>query len=598
MKLNPIREFIIGSRLRNRFALFAVLLAVAPVLTLGGVSLFLIDLSHRQDVSQLELQLIDQKIEEIEKFFADTLGILEIRVGFEQKSEIERSQQEFVLEGLLAENRAFEEVSLVNLFGMETAKKMRFKEGAELLDVSRLEFFKKGASGSNFIGGVYYTLSGPMITLAAPVRNRNNDIIQVVSAEVNLSQITRVIEKARLGTVGYAVLVDRDGSVVAHGSNANVVSGTDLVRLSRVSAVLGGATLDALGEQDRYRSFFGGIDAIGAAKKVPGVGWAILAEWPINDADALIRDIRNEVTVLALFSILAVLLFAPFFAGRLIKPIRALEAGAREIARGNFEKLVVIKTGDELEDLGSTFNKMSKGLKRLKELQEEFVFIAAHDLRAPVTVIRGYISMLFGEEAEKLSPKAMDYLTQVNHGAERLAQLAQDLLVVARSEAGKISIKVLPISIADVIKAALVEVEPQARAKQIVLEYITAQNDDKVLADIERVKEVMANLLTNAVKYTQEGGSVKIFHETKDSSFITHVGDNGIGIPKAAQTEIFQKFYRVPSHRAHGVEGTGLGLFIVKQLVEKMGGKIWFKSEEGKGSTFSFSLRIYGSRTK
>ncbi len=592
MKQESILKLIVGSRLRNRFALFAILLSVAPVLALGAISLLLINLSHRQDVSQLELQMIDQKIEEIEKFFADTTGILEIRVGFEQKSEIELSQQEFLLEGLLQENKAFEEVSLINLAGIETAKQIRFKKEADLLDLSQLEKFKQTVMGKNFIGNVYYTLSGPMITLAAPVRNRNNDIIQVASAEVNLSGITRLVEKARLGTVGYAVLVDRDGSVVAHGSNAKIIPGTDLARLSRVSAVLGGATLDALGEKDRYKSFFGKIDVVGAAKKVSSVGWAVLVEWPLNDADALMKDIRSEVAVLVLFSILTVLVFAPFFAGRLIQPIRILEQGAAEIAQGNFENEVVVKTGDELEDLGFAFNKMSKGLKRLKELREEFVFIAAHDLSAPVTGIKGYISMLFEKEAEGLSPKARDYLTQVRWGVDRLAQLAQDLLVVARSEAGKISIKVLPIGIADIIKAGIAEVEPQARAKQISLEYITAKSAAKVLADGERIKEVVVNLLTNAVKYTQEKGGIKIFHEVDGENLITHVQDNGIGIPTAAQKEIFQKFYRAPSHKAQGVEGTGLGLFIVKQLVEKMGGKVWFESEEGKGSTFSFSLRL------
>lgn len=592
MKQNAFLQFVIGSRLRNRFALFAVLLAVSPVLALGGVSLFLIDLSHRQDVSALELQMINQKIEEIEKFFADTLGILEIRVGFEQRSEIELSQQEFLLEGLLEENKAFEEVSLANLAGQETAKKIRSDETSDLLNVSQLEKFKNAAAGKNFIGNVYYTLSGPMVTIAAPVLNRGGDIIQIASAEVNLVQISRLIEGARLGTVGYAVLLDRDGSVVAHGSSASVVPGTDVAWLSRVRAILGGATLNTLDEKDRYRSFFSEADVIGAGKKIPGIGWAVLSEWPIEDADALMQDIRNEVLALALFGILAVLLLAPFFAGRLIQPIRVLEEGAAEIARGNFEKQVDVKTGDELEDLGTAFNKMSNGLKRLKELQEEFVFIAAHDLRAPVTVIKGYISMLFDEEEENLSPKAKDYLTQVGRGADRLAQLAQDLLIVARSEAGKISIKVASIDIEDIVNESLLDVKSLAEEKKMSVEYIPFDGAGKVLADAERAKEAMVNLLTNAIKYTKEGGKIKIFHEIKNGSFITHVQDNGIGIPKAEQEKIFQKFYRAPSVKVADTGGTGLGLFIVKQLVEKMGGRVSFKSEEGKGSTFSFSLKL------
>ena len=120
----------------------------------------------------------------------------------------------------------------------------------------------------------------------------------------------------------------------------------------------------------------------------------------------------------------------------------------------------------------------------------------------------------------------------------------------------------------------------------------------KVLADAKRMQEVMVNLAGNSIKYTQSGGVVEISHEVKDGMLITHVRDNGFGISKKAQEKLFEKFYRVKTQKTKDVAGTGLGLFIVKQIVQKMDGKIWVISQSGKGSTFSFSIPLVGAHKK
>ncbi|MDZ4260248.1 MAG: cache domain-containing protein, partial [Candidatus Sungbacteria bacterium] len=206
---------IFRSKLQNRFILFFIVLGTVPVFVLGGTALYLIDLSHKRDVSNLELQVIDQKEQEIRKFFSDTLGIIELRVGFTQTSEIDPSQQEFLLAGILDENRAFEEVSLMNLNGFETAKKSRRGNESPLQNVSGLTQFIAARKGGNFIGEVHQTISGPIVTIAAPIRNRNDEIIQIISAQLNLSSLVRSVETARLGSSGYLILLDTKGSVIA-----------------------------------------------------------------------------------------------------------------------------------------------------------------------------------------------------------------------------------------------------------------------------------------------------------------------------------------------------------------------------------------------
>lgn len=588
---------IFSSELRNKFALFFILLASVPALVLGGVTLLLIDISHRHDVSNLELQLIDEKINEIEKFFSDTLGILELRVGFTQTSEIALAEQKFLLDGLLEENNAFEEASFIDLSGRETVK--RFRGGFEVdckkqpdacTDVSGLPRFAAAQRGNNFIGEVYYTLAGPFVTLAAPVRNRNGDIIQILSAEVNLASIARTLENAHLGAAGYLSLFDRDGALVVSRHRGKIGVGADMSRFERVALLLEGKILNGLDDADRYESVFTRAPVVGAGKRIPGIGWLLMAEWPLTDADAVIDDVKNEVLKVTLFGILAVLLLAPLFARRLLEPIRELTEGAAEIEEGNFEKRVAIRTKDELEELGGAFNKMAQGLKRLQELKNEFTFIAAHELRTPVTAIRGYISMIREGSAGEIPETARKYLNTVWEANERLVRLVNDILEIARSEAGRIKIEVFAVDIRESVKSVFQEVRPIADEKKIALSYERPADLALVLADTMRLKEIIVNLVSNAIKYNREGGGVRISHEFEPGFVLTHVEDNGIGISQEDQKRMFEKFFRADSARVQRITGTGLGLFITKELVEKMGGAIWLKSEEGKGSRFSFKL--------
>ena len=367
-----------------------------------------------------------------------------------------------------------------------------------------------------------------------------------------------------------------------------------IARSSRVSRVLNGEILDGLDPRDRYQSILSHIAVVGAGKKISPVGWAILSEWPIDDADAVIRDVRNEVMTFTLLSILAVLLLIPLFVVRLLKPIRELEQGAAEIEKGNFEKQIAIVTHDELQDLGEAFNRMTKGLKRLQELRDEFVFIAAHELRSPVTVVRGYLSML-EEETGKLTEAGKGYMKNIKAANDRLAQLVTDLLEVARSEAGRIVIEVAPIDIRESISAALEEIQPLAREKSMVISYDIADTQKQlphILADSSRIKEIIINIVGNAIKYSPEKASVTITHEIKDKHLITHIKDTGYGISQEAQQKLFEKFYRVRTKETLNIPGTGLGLFIIKELIGKMNGTLWFVSEEHKGSTFSFSFPL------
>ena len=567
---------------------------------LGGVGMYLIDLSHQRDISNLELQLLEQKNEEIGKFFADITGSVRLNIGSadEQQeivSETERTDKEIqlLLENMMNSNKAFQEISLISRDGVEVAKITRSSAGVELVSID--EKLPKYSSiiidnKSIYISDVYYALYGPMITVSAPVYNFDGVLVRVISAEVSLDLLTRSLNNAKLGYSGYLILLDNHGSLIAHGSTKSIASGTDFSKYSRVQRIARGELSDSLDDRDYYESLIDKTPVVGAGKKLNDYGWLLLAEWPLSDANALMYNIRNQIVIMTLVSILAVLLFAPLFAGRLIKPIRQLETSAAEVEKGNFEYQVDINTKDELEELGEAFNKMTVGLKRLQELKNEFVFIAAHELRTPVTAIKGYLSMVFEEADSSLSASVKKYLDTASKANDRLVQLVNDILEIARSEAGRMKIEVSSVNLSEGARAIIEEVATLAADKKIKINYQPPDNLPLVLADSARLKEIIMNFISNAIKYNRDTGSITITHEVAENKVITHITDTGYGLSLEDQKHMFEKFFRSNADVVKKVQGTGLGLFITKELVEKMGGQVWVKSEKDKGSTFSFSL--------
>jgi len=578
-------------KLRNRLLVYFTTLAVIPMVILSIIALYLIDVSHRTDVITLETLLIDEKIEEIDKFISDTLGILEIRVGYTQQSEIEHSQQLFLLEGLLEENKAFNEVSFIRLDGTETAKLSRFQDEVELLNVSKLQHFMAASAGDTYIGDISYTLAGPSLTMTAPVRNRDADIVQLLSADVQLSELERSVQFAKLGTEGYLVLLDKNDSIISHGSVSSIQPGINVTAYSPLTRATQANRREFLDDRHEYHSVFQDASVVGIAKSVPQIGWTLLVEWPVEDANAIIFDIQNQALVFIFFSIVAVVVIALMVSHLLTRPIRTLEHAAIQIEQGNFKQKVTIKTHDELEALGDAFNKMVDGLGRLQELKNEFVFVAAHELRTPVTAIKGYLSMILDEPLEKSLPKeAKQHLEVIRSSNDRLIRLVNDLLEIARSDAGKLKVSVSSSYLATGIKSVLAEIKPLADQKKITVTYDEVKALPPVMADAERVQEVVMNFVGNALKYNNEGGKVRVWHEVTDAAVTTHVEDNGFGISEENQKHMFEKFFRAETDKTKSVKGTGLGLFITKELIEKMHGKVWLKSKEGEGSTFSFRL--------
>jgi signal transduction histidine kinase len=231
----------------------------------------------------------------------------------------------------------------------------------------------------------------------------------------------------------------------------------------------------------------------------------------------------------------------------------------------------------------------NRRLTHLDKIKNEFIFIATHELKNPVTAMRGYLSMISEGFYGKIPDKMKDPLTQIQNSNQQLVELVNDLLQIARSEAKTLTIKPETVDLCSTIDAVCGNVKSLLDQKGLKLDHNCPSEKPLVTSDPIRLKEIINNLVSNAIKYSEKG-TITISHEVKNNVVITHVKDEGVGISKKDAEKLFTRFYRVEDQAAKGIPGTGLGLYIIKQITEKMGGQIWFESEVGIGSTFSFSL--------
>ena len=284
----------------------------------------------------------------------------------------------------------------------------------------------------------------------------------------------------------------------------------------------------------------------------------------------------------------------PIFLGFLIAIIiiysamRTWEKEASELRDfyTNLEKLVKERTA-QLEE---AHQKAIAHEKEIQKLKDQFVFIAAHELRTPITSIRWNIEGIL-DSKEKLKPEARKMLTEVQFSNKRLIALVDDLLNVARIEAGTIKINAKQIKLSEIINQTLDEMKSVFAEKDISVDY-QPQPDEKAYADPDRVKQVLINLLSNAVKYNKKKGQITIKVEKANNVVSIAVIDTGIGIAKKDLSKVFTKFGRIENDKTREIVGTGLGLFVSKEMITKMGGDIKVSSAEDEGSTFSFTLPI------
>jgi signal transduction histidine kinase len=257
-----------------------------------------------------------------------------------------------------------------------------------------------------------------------------------------------------------------------------------------------------------------------------------------------------------------------------------------ELTREELEKKVQERTAE----LVSALEAAQEARKNL----EEFSSLATHELRTPVAAMKGYINLILADKAGTVSEEQRRYIEQVSRGNERLLTLINAMLDVSRIELGTLAIEPSPVNLMEIVDGVFTELAARIKEKhqKIIKRYdvtVPIMNLDPSLTHA-----IIINLLSNAIKYTSDSGTITIETQKRPADVLIAVTDTGFGIPKVQQPHIFEKMFRADNAKTKIAEGTGLGLYLVKSILDQTGGKIWFDSEENKGTTFFMTIPLSG----
>jgi signal transduction histidine kinase len=526
-----------------------------------------------------------------------------------------KTDYEFELKRLFFLAPAITEALVLDTEGVIQARVSRFRAVSPLLktDLSQSAAFKSSSQGKSYFGSVYFRGSDPYLTVAVPIEPFPGEFAGVLQAEASLTDILELVSAVKLGKTGYGYVVARSGELVAHPRSRLLLRRQNLGELNQVKAAFqsnpGLFRPTAMVTQNME-----GQRVFSSQALIPMLDWAVFIERPVEEAYEPIYASLLRTSILLLMGLGVALLATLLVRRRVVRPLETLRKGVELIRRGDLSTRLNIKTGDEIEILADEFNEMAAHLneayaslerkvaERTQELtaandklaeasklKSRFLANVNHELRTPLASIIGYARLLRRETEQQISPTQAENLEDLLRNAERLLALIDSLLDFARIEAGKVELKVEAVEIDQLIREATASLEPMLNANSVRIVEDISSNIPPLNTDREKLREVILNLLGNAVKFTDRG-EIKISAYQQNGDFRLAVADTGIGIDQADMNRIFDEFDRGKLTSAAGYRGTGLGLAIVKRLVKLLGGSIAVESIAGKGSTFTVTL--------
>ena len=274
----------------------------------------------------------------------------------------------------------------------------------------------------------------------------------------------------------------------------------------------------------------------------------------------------------------------------IVSTLTAYAIGQRYIEDPQIVSLIVLLATAILFIIAVIITHSFERLAEASRMKSEFISVVSHQLRSPLSNLRWAIELLMSGRLGKIEEKQTEYFRILKENSGRMQELVSDLLTVSRIETATLPLKKKEIFLPDLINKLISEFEPFAKASNVEIEFKSQKDLPKVLADPSQIRLVVENLLDNAIRYIKDKGKAEIRLEKKGKNLYFEIKDNGVGIPKEDQKYIFQKFFRSENILRYQTQGSGLGLYITKAIVERSGGKIGFKSQEGVGSTFWFTL--------
>jgi two-component system sensor histidine kinase BaeS len=304
------------------------------------------------------------------------------------------------------------------------------------------------------------------------------------------------------------------------------------------------------------------------------------------DAHAMFDDSVTRILLIAIaVAIVVAVLLAGFLASRIGRPLQRANRGAQSIADGDYGARLPREGSAELISLAESFNEMAAALDEHDRMQREFIANAAHELRTPLTNLQGYLEAL----RDGVIPPERQVFESLGEEVDRLVRLSRSLDDLARGEASRAPADLQEVDVAAAVRSAVELSRPAAQARQLDLVIEDGEANTRAAADRDALSQVLANLLDNAVAYTPEGGRITVRCAQRPRDVLVSIDNTGDGIPAADLPHVFERFYRVEKSRDRRTGGAGIGLAIVRHLVESAGGQVGVESTD-RLTTFWFTL--------
>lgn len=279
---------------------------------------------------------------------------------------------------------------------------------------------------------------------------------------------------------------------------------------------------------------------------------------------------------------------------RLVRPLRQMAAITRRFSQGDFSGRVKVRGGDEVAELANALNGMAVSLSSIEDMRRSFVANVSHELKTPMTTISGFIDGIL--DGTVPSEKRAEYLRIVSEETKRLSRLVGSMLNLSRIDSGQLRINPVSFDLTSSACEVLLSFEQRIEQKNLSIEGLDRCEPQMVFADYDLLQQVVYNLLDNAVKFTNEGGTITLLLSRIEDRTVFTIRNTGDGIPSVEMPHIFERFYKSDRSRGLDKNGTGLGLYIVKTIVDLHGGEITVRSVEGEYCEFAFQLPAAGAR--
>jgi len=477
------------------------------------------------------------------------------------------------------------------------------------------QYFIEASNGRLYVSDVYLTevTGSPEIIIANPIK-KNNTITGIMAARVGLEQLYGIIETVDIGTLGEVFIVNNKGEIIFHENRSRILH-ENVKNNFAVKEVT--YEKNGIAEYVNYQ----GEPVLGSYYWLPLYRWGLIVEMNRDEAYIEVLNLGRLTVAISLFAILGVILFTFFISKRITEPIKSLEDGAISLVEGNFQP-IPISSKNEIGRLTEIFNQTAEELleirkrlemkidmankdleqknkelvianeelKKLDVLKSDFISLVSHELRTPLSAIR--TSSEFLESEENVDPGVQkEMLDNIISNVDRQARLINDILDLTKIKAGRMEFRFEQVDFKYIAQVAIENIRPIARKNNITITEDIPDKLSTISADKEKLIIVLNNLLSNALKFTPDGGATHLSVKEYKDHIEIKVKDTGIGIEKEQLEKLFDKFYQVDNPSRRKIGGSGLGLSISSEIIKAHGSKIHVESEPGQGSTFCFRLK-------